>query len=179
MPPTFKQFLSEVKYYQSPKHVTPLFTDDWLVFGKKHSAGEWYVTIAEIWPDWLDYDKDPCDMAPKEFFRAVKEIILKNGGSPSGWETYRNWWRSTGGGDERNYQLSIQELDALERTRGRLSEAQYYKNRDLEDCPDCNGKGMVKISYMGEMEWDSCDECGGSGKITKLRKARLDRRFDD
>ncbi len=177
MQPTFKQFLTEVKYYQPREEITPLFTDDWLVFGKKHSRGEWYVTVAELWPDWLNYDKDPDEMIKKEFLRAVKEIISKYKDSPSGWQSYRDWWRRTGGGDERNYELSVQELDRLERKN--LSEAQYYKNRDLEDCHECKGRGMVKISYHGDMEWDSCDECGGSGKITKLRKARLDRRFDD
>ncbi len=181
MQPTFKQFLTEVKYYQPRTEITPLFSDDWLVFGKKHSTGDWYITIAEIWPDWLDYDKDPSDMSQKEFFDAAREIILKHGGSPSGWQKYRDWWISTGGGDERSYQLSIQELDEIEhlrRKRGVIGEAQYYKNRDLVKCPECRGRGTKKISYHGEMEWDSCDECGGSGKITKLRKARLDRTYD-
>ncbi|KKM74798.1 hypothetical protein LCGC14_1396820, partial [marine sediment metagenome] len=177
MQPTFKQFLSEVRYYNPRTQITPLFTDDWLIFGKKHSAGEWHITDAELWPDWLDYDKDPSEMGQKEFFNAIKEIISKHKRPPSGWRNYRDWWMNTGGGDERNYQLSVQELDQLERKRGTLSETQYYKNRDLEDCPDCRGRGGRRISYQigpedWNTDWDSCDECGGSGKITKLRKAR-------
>lgn len=47
-----------------------------------------------------------------------------------------------------------------------LSEVKYYKDVDKRPCPECNGKGMLRVPYMGEMEWDTCDDCEGDGQMT-------------
>ena len=38
---------------------------------------------------------------------------------------------------------------------------------DIVECPECNGKGMVKIVYQLEQEWDCCDMCNTTGKVTR------------
>ena len=41
---------------------------------------------------------------------------------------------------------------------------------EMVDCPDCYGKGMKRIVYQGESEWDICDTCGGKKKMTRAHK---------
>ena len=51
-----------------------------------------------------------------------------------------------------------------------LKEARYYQDRDIVECPRCEGKGWWLVGDPDGPEKDVCPTCEGEGTVTKSKR---------
>lgn len=70
--------------HESPAQPRVIAFDDWMVWARD-AQGRIVETCTEMWPEWLDEDRDPSDMETDEYRAAVLRIL----------RTKRPQWRDT------------------------------------------------------------------------------------
>lgn len=95
------------KSYELP---TIIAIDDWMIWGRD-IKGQVVQTCAELWPEWLDYDKPPEDMEIDEYRCEVLRIL---GFKRPAWYNTVEWIKSRDLDDPDAITLVMEDIHKLE-----------------------------------------------------------------
>jgi DnaJ-class molecular chaperone len=48
-----------------------------------------------------------------------------------------------------------------------MAKKKVVKEKEMEECPGCNGSGTQPCGYCGADDMEECIDCGGTGEVEK------------